>query len=584
MTDSFPTLLVSRRPRQAGVDWSGTTSWLGGAPRLGATPWPRDDGGEPLHFVAQIDLADVAGAANGTPLPTEGSLAFFIGREGAVIHVPGGQGTMPAEPPADTPDLAKFGGARDWHRDLDGRPLFPYWPVRISALDLAPIPDRVDAYRAAQVRAVEKYHPRRECYLSPEQAFAGPAIPDWWQIAIHYAAWLDRALREVPNLIQREQGSLDYALKKVEEAQSKGPAEVQKARNVLDLYQNKIATIHRLTPLLRDFAAEMSAFCSGREPWALMSADELEQLASRWARNAEFAAIHFNHGTFDLDYLRKQMFKALPAAGTAEYAALPASVRELIDRKRAPRPVWWHSALAFAKGLTEAVRLGPPRASKFDRERLETDRQLLASLRPSGTFAGLRRLVNSRAQEVGVVEARIAANEARLAGRLPAENAFSAFAAETAAWVAGRDPWTEMTAADVTCLKDALARADEEFGDFARFIVPARLPDLESSTLRAMATGPDRAYAALPEEVRDLINRDYLLPPELWHQMFGWGVEIQGDSCAMREEGNIMLLQLTYDDLMGWSFGDNGVYQFWIGPDDLLSRNWSAVKMTVECH
>ena len=66
--------------------------------------------------------------------------------------------------------------------------------------------------------------------------------------------------------------------------------------------------------------------------------------------------------------------------------------------------------------------------------------------------------------------------------------------------------------------------------------------------------------------------------------MFGRGIEIQGDSSAMREEGYIMLLQLTHDDLMYWSFGDNGVYQFWISPANLAKRNWLAVKMTFEMH
>jgi uncharacterized protein YwqG len=66
--------------------------------------------------------------------------------------------------------------------------------------------------------------------------------------------------------------------------------------------------------------------------------------------------------------------------------------------------------------------------------------------------------------------------------------------------------------------------------------------------------------------------------------MFGRGVEIQGDSCAMREEGYVMLLQLHYDDLMHWRFGDCGVYQFWISPEDLAKRNWAAAKMTFECH
>jgi hypothetical protein len=59
LTEEFPTLLLSRRPRQPGVDWFGARSWLGGAPRLGVTPWPRDKSGEPLHFAAQIDLAEI---------------------------------------------------------------------------------------------------------------------------------------------------------------------------------------------------------------------------------------------------------------------------------------------------------------------------------------------------------------------------------------------------------------------------------------------------------------------------------------------------------------------------------------------
>lgn len=45
-----------------------------------------------------------------------------------------------------------------------------------------------------------------------------------------------------------------------------------------------------------------------------------------------------------------------------------------------------------------------------------------------------------------------------------------------------------------------------------------------------------------------------------------------------------LLLQLTHDDLVGWSFGDNGCYPFWITPDDLRRQRWSAVRMTIESH
>src|SRR3954447_20745387 len=69
----FMTLLVSRRPRQVDVDWTGARSWLGGAPRIGAMPWPRDNKAEPLLFVAQIDLAEVAAKTSKTPLPGKGS-------------------------------------------------------------------------------------------------------------------------------------------------------------------------------------------------------------------------------------------------------------------------------------------------------------------------------------------------------------------------------------------------------------------------------------------------------------------------------------------------------------------------------
>jgi len=141
-----------------------------------------------------------------------------------------------------------------------------------------------------------------------------------------------------------------------------------------------------------------------------------------------------------------------------------------------------------------------------------------------------------------------------------------------------------MQPADVEQLDAHMKRAREEFRDFTASYVPQRRTELETATLVTMASADGRGYAALPEPVRTLINRDYLLPIGRWHQMFGRGVEIQGDSCAMREEGYIMLLQLTHDDLMHWSFGDNGVYQFWISPADLAERNWAAAKMTFECH
>jgi len=164
------------------------------------------------------------------------------------------------------------------------------------------------------------------------------------------------------------------------------------------------------------------------------------------------------------------------------------------------------------------------------------------------------------------------------------EPAFQKFVQETFAWAQGHDPWSFMTPAEIAKLNGRLKRAAEEFPDVTPY-AQTRLDHLEQVTLRTLASADNRAYTTLPQEVRELINREYLLPPGgPWHQMFGRGVEIQGDSAAKREEGYIMLLQLAYDDMMFWDFGDNGAYQFWISPKDLAQRNWSATEMTFECH
>jgi hypothetical protein len=105
------------------------------------------------------------------------------------------------------------------------------------------------------------------------------------------------------------------------------------------------------------------------------------------------------------------------------------------------------------------MRVGVPLASKSEREKLEVDRLLLAALRPSGPFAGLRRMVDGKGKEAAEIEARIAANEAKLADRRTAEIAFKTFVYETAAWVKSRDPWAQMTTADIEHLKAKLARA-----------------------------------------------------------------------------------------------------------------------------
>ena len=88
-------------------------------------------------------------------------------------------------------------------------------------------------------------------------------------------------------------------------------------------------------------------------------------------------------------------------------------------------------------------------------------------------------------------------------------------------------------------------------------------------------------WADAREAVRTLINTQHLLPTWAWHQMFGRGVDIQGNA-AVENEGNVMLLQLVCDDMLHWQFGDTGAFQFWIPPEDLARGNWAAVRLTFE--
>src|SRR5215831_7047912 len=92
---TLPAVVLSRRPRHVGDDRARAKSWLGGAPRLGGKPWPRGEGGRPLHFMAQIDLGEIAAAGGSAELPSYGALAFFIGADAPpaakVMHIPSGR-------------------------------------------------------------------------------------------------------------------------------------------------------------------------------------------------------------------------------------------------------------------------------------------------------------------------------------------------------------------------------------------------------------------------------------------------------------------------------------------------------------
>lgn len=596
-----PTILLSRRPRVPGADRANARSWLGGAPRLGAAAWPRGRSGAPMHFMAQIDLAEIAAAAPGAPLPKRGSLAFFVGGEGAVRFVSDHMSAPPMEPPADMADLSMVGGDPDWPFDDKGRALFPFWPIDVTRLDTsAPGADVLDGDEARESEwaafeaAVSKRFVRRKYNLSPCALFAGPPIPDWWRNAAYLADELAAAVKDAPRKIETERNSLAYSRKKLDEARVQGEAAIWEARRVDDqpaslqpaslsarlsrllfggkqaaqqdnglrnvevvtrkvdratkeaadlvaLYEARIGKMQRLLPELEAFAAEVADWTRGRDHWSLMEPEDLARLGGYWERMIDFPEFTVHYGKTPLDYLKTRMFAKMPRPDDPAVASLPEDVRAVISGRYAPRPQWWRSAIFLAEGLARTLAEGEPRRFAAKRERLAA---------------------------TGVAKAKA------LADLEAGQAAFQQFVAEFVDWARGRDPWSRMSDEDTASLWNEFSR-DYYFTSFER---------LEAATLVGALAAEDAIFKSVPEAARETVNRDYLLPIDFMHQMFGPPVFIQGDSCAQAEEGKLLLLQLGFDDLMFWSFGDNGCYQFWIAPEDLAREAWDRVTLTFECH
>ncbi len=129
-------------------------SFYGGVPRVpGALAWPHDrDSGKPLHFILQLDLAEVPEQARLGLLPPSGALLFFLdlqwgnSQTGAVLWVDAEEPSvwLEAAPPADLTAAYGDEGAYTWPWALaaeHGMPLLPRWtfePVLITLPEAAP--------------------------------------------------------------------------------------------------------------------------------------------------------------------------------------------------------------------------------------------------------------------------------------------------------------------------------------------------------------------------------------------------------------------------------------------------------------
>jgi hypothetical protein len=579
---TLPAIVLSRRPRHLGDDRSGAKSWLGGA------PWPRGADDRPLHFMAQVDLGEIAMAGGSSELPSDGALAFFIGADRPhgckIIHVPTGRDPSVTPPPDDLPDFQEIGVDSDYRGDTLGQRLFPFWPIDLAVVEV-PTEGEHDETAEVQHAAIGARFRRREYNLSASAAFEGPPIPRWWQHAIHYVTFLTEKLRGVPGVIKNECRMIAFTEGKLAEARAKDPAEIKKAEASVVMYRKRLAERERQQPLFEAYVAEVTQWASSRQPWEPMCDEDWAELETRWKRRLEFPDFTGFHGDSGMRTLQDMMFKALPAIDSEAFTALPDDVRQLIRARRAPRPLWWFAAIELAAHLRDAETNHVPHLTAELRSKIDAERAKLGRLRPGGALTKLWTKALGSSKDVSDLEAQVTKMEDELAGQVRRAESFSRFVAETAAWVQHRDPWAFMPQEDIDRLAGAYrqAKEDQGFRKLAGWRLPHSLEAMEAVTLRTLAAADDDAYATLPEGARRVIDESYLLPIGPCHQMFGVPADIQGNP-EIEEDGNRLLLQLAYDDMMFWSFGDNGVYQFWIKRDDLAARNWDAAKLTFECH
>lgn len=383
MSFPLPPLLVARMPRSPGGVWDEAASWFGGRPRLGSLSWPRDPKtGEPMVFVAQIDLAEVAPHA--PDFPSQGALAFFLGArgscDGAVLHVPPQGSKRPTDPPSDTLPVRELGS---WPFPDDPGPgtelLFPYWPLTITALGVrTPGPDDADfsmqAVDQAVGSAIDVLYERREFFMSSKVAFetlADAERPHWWHSAIFFAGCMQNALHHAPRILKARAPWLTKARAHYAALTAKSKPilgvfgrrstpslpELDQARKTLERLEAQDAAYHRDLPGFEALVSECVDFAADRRSAAPMTADDWSTLAVLFQHAyAEFKDFARYAVPNDLHEIETQTILYLLTADEAAYKLLPEPVRTYINRTcLMPTRDYWHQMFGIGVDIQGAA-------------------------------------------------------------------------------------------------------------------------------------------------------------------------------------------------------------------------------------
>lgn len=145
------------------------------------------------------------------------------------------------------------------------------------------------------------------------------------------------------------------------------------------------------------------------------------------------------------------------------------------------------------------------------------------------------------------------------------------------------DPYATMAEDQASLFSDNIwaLRRNEMISDRCWYGV-TEIFDAGRDVYREMMLGSREMYEKIPPQVRDRIQNEWRTTgSHRPHQIFGPGVDLQG--YLEDWESHFMLFQATFDYMMDWQWGDLGVVQFFITPEDLAVRNWAGVKGDYTC-
>lgn len=246
-------------------------------------------------------------------------------------------------------------------------------------------------------------------------------------------------------------------------------------------------------------------------------------------------------------------------------------------------PLFWLAALMFAERVPRmrakvaAQRTRGEGYVKTSRARLDALEKGLPPPVGQGPFGDLAKERANSENWMATGRKSIAEADAHAA-------AVDAYVAKVAEIVKPTDPWELISSEDIAGLGGLFGEAhSREFKSFSRYILPTDWREYATDAIKLMAAGPKEAYARLPAGWRDLINTRYRLPIDYPHLMFGVGANIQGNEMFEHPEMR-MVLQIGFDDMMYWPFGDNGAYHFWMPVDALRTGDVSKARITFESH